>query len=132
MSCDTNTHKVTVLGDLEYDKRGRHRRDDDHDHDSRVGLKDLIEVIRDGEGENRILSAIKDGAAANVRETLEAKFAVGKAVAEGTGAVLTAIAGIGEKVQETKFELAVKALEAQNQGLRDLLAFGRDRKCGRD
>lgn len=120
MSCDTNTHKVTVLGnlDVDHDYRGRHGRDDE---DRRVGLKDLIQAARDGEAHRDI-----------VREVLEAKFATVRETVESKAEILRAVAEVGEKVSEAKHDLAVKILEADRERLRDLLMTKRDRCGGHD
>jgi hypothetical protein len=109
VSCDTNTHKVTVLGDLDIDHKGRHRRDDD-DHDRHEFTRDLVKALRDGDAHRDIVREVLEAKYAGIRETLESK-----------AAILAAIA-----------ETRVQTLESENRNLRDLFEFAGRRKerCG--
>lgn len=135
MSCDTNTHKVTVLGDLDVNDRrgGRHRRDDDgRDFDS---LRDLLALRANDEDHRDILVKILEVGQANIKETLEAKFAGVRETLEAKSEVLAAVAEARADGKESKHDLAVKILETQlanEKGLREILCRPRERSgCGK-
>lgn len=111
MSCDNNTHKVTVLGDFEHNYKGRHWREDDYDSRN----WDFYKALNDGEISRDLL-----------REILESKFAVVKEIGEAKA----------ENV-ETKFAVVKEILEARAEAertareqLRDLIMVCRKERNG--
>src|SRR5262245_11920526 len=107
MSCDTNTHKVTVLGDLGMEHyRGRHWRGDygDGGADCEVGLKDLFQAARDGEAHRDILREVLESKFVNVRETLEAKAEVLAAIALSQAEAEKARCALSTQILENRVE----------------------------
>jgi hypothetical protein len=125
MSCDTN--RTTVH--LDDDRQGRHRhRDDDFET-----LRDLFALRANDEDHRDILVKVLEVGQANLRETMEAKFAAVKETIESKAEVLAAIAEARADGKESKHDLAVKILETQlanEKGLREILCRPRERGCG--
>ena len=112
MSCDNNTHKVTVLGDFEHNYKGRHWRDEEP-YDSRNW--DYFKALNDGEAYRDLL-----------REVLESKFQVVKEVVEARS-----------ETKEAKFDVVKEILEAKAEAertareqLRDLINICRRERSG--
>lgn len=111
MSCDVNTHRVTVLGNQE--TIGRHRYDDGRCDD--VYLKDVLSARWEDENTREIL-----------REVLENRSVVVAAVAEARRESVESKAELLKTVLENR----VDAERLAREQLRDLISICGNRKCG--